>query len=172
MTVRPQPLPQAAQRPARPQTPPAAPARWTSARVTSVIKTVVIIVLAMIICGLLATVAREATRLTDARTVTSPPQSAVQQLVAARASSGLSCHLEWDGAKIGYEVICAPPAACARVAAADQGACATLYARPATTRTQADGTVTSDPAGPALVAECTSQYHGTELHYCLTQPAE
>jgi len=57
------------------------------------------------------------------------------------------------------------------IAYADVPACVKLYLRPATTHHQADGTVTSDPAGPALVAECLSQYRGVELHSCLTQPA-
>lgn len=57
------------------------------------------------------------------------------------------------------------------IAYADIPACVKLYLRPATTHHQADGTVTSDPAGSALVAECLSQYMGVELHSCLTQPA-
>lgn len=57
------------------------------------------------------------------------------------------------------------------IAYADVPACVKLYLRPATTHHQADGTVTSDPAGPTLVAECLSQYQGVELHSCLTQPA-
>lgn len=102
-----------------------------------------------------------------------PTSREMDTLISARATSKLPCHLEWDGGKVAsYEAICGipVPAACVKVILADQQICATLYSRPAEHQVNSDGSSIDNPAGPALVAECTSQYHGTELHSCLTQP--
>jgi len=101
-----------------------------------------------------------------------PTKAEAQELVTARQQTGTECHLEWDGVQADqYEAICQPPAACASVNSATKVACVALYGRPAVTTRNADGSVISDPAGPALVAECLSQYQGVELNVCLSQPA-
>lgn len=103
-----------------------------------------------------------------------PSVTEVKELDAAKRESGSQCHLEWDGKKANqYEAICLPtPAqkACAKAAIKDQAVCEALYARKAASKVNSDGSTISDPAGPELVSECTSQYQGEELHYCLTQP--
>lgn len=94
--------------------------------------------------------------------------------IAKRSSQGLECQLEWDGPSYpGYEAICMVPVvpkACLVVPKAAQMACRDLYTRPARTVKNPDGSSYSDPAGPALVAECTSQYKGQELTDCVRQP--
>lgn len=46
-----------------------------------------------------------------------------------------------------------------------------LYSRKAESKRNPDGSVISNPAGPVLARECTSQYTSyDELHPCLTQP--
>lgn len=47
--------------------------------------------------------------------------------------------------------------------------CIGLDVVPGTSHTNADGSKISDPAGPALVRECLSQYTGTELDSCFMQ---
>jgi len=50
--------------------------------------------------------------------------------------------------------------------------CIALYLRDAETRTLADGSVISNPPGPALLAECLdTDSEPSELMACLTQPA-
>jgi hypothetical protein len=50
--------------------------------------------------------------------------------------------------------------------------CIALYLRDAETRTLADGSVITNPPGPALVAECLdTDSEPSELMGCLTQPA-
>lgn len=48
--------------------------------------------------------------------------------------------------------------------------CIALYLRDAQTRTNPDGSAISNPAGPALVAECDQGAEPAELMFCLTQP--
>lgn len=103
-----------------------------------------------------------------------PSKVEVQELVTARRQMGTSCHLEWDGPKVNqYEAICAPKinTVCLKVSLKDRAACVSLYSRPASTVKNQDGSIISNPAGPALVAECLSQYKGSELSACLRQPA-
>jgi hypothetical protein len=47
--------------------------------------------------------------------------------------------------------------------------CIGLDVVPAASHTNADGSKISDPAGPALVRECLSQYTGAELDSCFMQ---
>lgn len=90
-----------------------------------------------------------------------------------------SCHLAWDGpVRSVYEVVCLRdgrtlPAGCtnAKVAQSDVEACLALDYRNAQTVKTSDGSVISNPDGTALIAECLSQYSGTELSNCLRQPA-
>lgn len=49
--------------------------------------------------------------------------------------------------------------------------CIALYLRPEQSRTNSDGSVISNPAGPALVAECDQGLSLSELMFCLTQPS-
>jgi hypothetical protein len=97
-----------------------------------------------------------------------PSKHSLAILAAANKANGNRCHLEWNEAQGDHEAICdAPtprytgPAVCAKVPTDLRGVCADLAARKATA---------NDPAGPALVRECTEQYKGDELIYCLTQP--
>lgn len=63
------------------------------------------------------------------------------------------------------------PKACVKVPASLTTACITLYHRKPETQKNSDGSIISNPAGPALVQECTSQYHDiAELKPCLEQP--
>lgn len=109
------------------------------------------------------------------------PNAQEQAELALAQRNGGVCHLEWDGpAYAGYEAICAAPArrsvptkamiACAKVPSQAKKDCVALYRRPARTVKNADGSSYSDPAGPALVQECTSQYSGSELVDCIRQP--
>lgn len=102
----------------------------------------------------------------------------VKELVACRHAGLTGCHLEWDRVPGAYEAIGrrphhspAVPAACKRVRLSDRAACVALWHRPARTVTNPDGSSYTDPAGPVLVAECLSQYTGTELSACLRQSA-
>lgn len=106
-----------------------------------------------------------------------PNAAEIKELVACRHDGLAGCHLEWDRVPGAYEAIGrrphyspAVPAACRRVRLSDRAACVALWHRPARTVTNPDGSSYTDPAGPALVAECLSQYTGTELSACLRQP--
>lgn len=106
-----------------------------------------------------------------AHKVAGPSAADYAELRAARAASGMICHLEFDGPGMGYEAICTPPRVCKGVPDDLMNDCITLYHRKAESHTNADGSKISNPAGPALVRECTSQYHDhAELKPCLTQP--
>jgi len=105
------------------------------------------------------------------RRQTGPSAADYRELRAARASSGMICHLEYDGPGNGYEAICTPPRVCKGVPDDLMTACITLYHRKPESHTNTDGSRISNPAGPVLVQECTSQYTDpAELRPCLTQP--
>jgi hypothetical protein len=54
----------------------------------------------------------------------------------------------------------------------DREACVRLFQQPATSVKLKSGAKVYNPAGPARLTECLTQYKGTELHYCLTQPQD
>ena len=61
--------------------------------------------------------------------------------------------------------------ACDNFGGALNAPCTALYLRQAESRTLADGSIISNPAGPALVAECDQGAEPDELLACFTQPA-
>jgi hypothetical protein len=61
---------------------------------------------------------------------------------------------------------------CGRLADEYRVPCIALYLRDAQSKTNPDGSAISNPAGPALAAECAdSPGTGPELMACLTQPS-
>lgn len=98
---------------------------------------------------------------------------------AEKANGKGACHLEWNEAQEGFEVICAadpePSAstaialstarkACRLAGVMGMQDCLALYMRNAWASPS-----TYTPAGPILVRECISQYRGAELRDCFTQ---